>query len=235
MLKLCMIAGKGGTGKTTVACNLALALRDLHKNVGLVDLDLTAPNILRALGTNKAMKVNVAGVKWIPIEDSGLKIVSMASIIENGKAFLWAGDKRKDIVKEFAESTDWSDVDILVLDLPPGTDESTTGMIEHFKPDGAVIVTNPHPLAYEDYLRVVDLLELYRVPILKVVVNMAYFKPRCPHKGCKYKYHRYEIFGDGKTNFKKAYEIPLDPEIAKTNRVDLSDLAKEILSRLVIA
>ena len=225
------MAGKGGTGKTTISINLALALRDLHIKVGIADLDLTTPNVIKALGLRDAsVGINVGDTKWIPANELGLKILSTASIIEDDKPFLWDGKRRKGVISEVIESTEWGDTEILILDLPPGTTEETTGMLA-LRPDGVVMVTNPHPLAQFDYAKMVDLLNLYKIPILKRIINMAYFKPKCPHVKCTAKSHRYDIFGDS-DQFKDSYKIPLDQEIAKTNRVNLDDLAKELIEKL---
>jgi ATP-binding protein involved in chromosome partitioning len=238
MFKLAVLSGKGGVGKTTITVNLAYAFRDLGKKVGIVDLDLTGPNVVRALNIDSlTVSIDAAEVKYIPIEHDGMKVISMASVIPEDQPLLLKGADsdsltytREAIIREFATRVNWGNIDILVMDCPPGTVDEVTSGLRYFKPDGAVVVTTPHSMAYVDYVRVVKMLKDYDIPILKTVVNMAYFDAECPHLTCKEKYHRYKIFYDKDIKYENAYELPIKQEIASTHRVDLKELATIILS-----
>jgi ATP-binding protein involved in chromosome partitioning len=241
MLKIIVVSGKGGVGKTTVACSLAYAFKELGKKVGILDLDLTGPNVVKALNVTIPLAIDVARVKYVPAEVDGIKVVSMAQILPDGVALLLKGydsDEsvytRSSIIKEFAFNVDWGEgLDVLVVDMPPGTGDEVTSAIEYLAPDGAVVVTIPHSMAYEDYKRVVHMLELYNIRIFKTVVNLAYFDAPCPHYRCKAKFHRYYIFSDGQFDYYNKLELPIDPKVAETHRVDLKGLAEEILAKVV--
>jgi len=240
LIKIVVVSGKGGVGKTTVACNLARAFSSLGKRVGLLDLDITGPNVVRAMDITLPMGIDVSAVKYIPVEQDGVKVVSMANILPRGQALLLRGydsDEstltRSSIIKEFVFRVDWGDgLDILLADLPPGTGDEVISAIEYLAPDGAVVVTIPHSMAYEDYLRIIHLLDLYKIRVLKTVVNLAYFDAPCPHPKCKVKTHRYYIFNDGQFDYYNKYEVPIIPEVASTHKIDLKDLAEEILRKV---
>jgi ATP-binding protein involved in chromosome partitioning len=182
------------------------------------------------------LSLDIPRAKYIPIDADGIKVLSMASVLPRGKALIWEGARRQNVVKEFIHAADWTDTEILLADLPPGVGDETLSMVQYFAPDAAVVVTTPHSFALEDYLRCVDMLDFWRVPVAKTVVNMAYFDLVCPHKRCRKKVHRIQVFKD--TNEKRednAYEVPFDPLISSSNKVDLMPLAKELISRMVVA
>ena len=160
----------------------------------------------------------------------------MASVLPRGKALIWEGARRQGIVKEFIHAADWTDTELLLADLPPGVGDETLSMVQYFAPDAAVVVTTPHSFALEDYLRILDMLTFWHVPVAKTVVNMAYFDLRCPHKRCKQRVHRIQVFKDIEQKREdNIYEVPFDPLISSSNKVDLAPLAKELLSRMVVA
>lgn len=235
MLKLSVLSGKGGVGKTTICVNLAYALRDMGKKIGIMDFDLTGPNVMRAIGAEESLKLDITKAKYIPIEHDGIKILSMANLLPQGKALLWEGIRRRGIVKEFIHAADWTGLDILLADLPPGCGDETLGMMEYFVPDGVIIVTTPHSLAYEDYLRAIDMLKLNNTSVIKTVVNMAYFDLKCPHKNCREKKHRISVFKDNDHSWENSFEVPFDPLISASNKVDLKELAKLIIEKMVVA
>ena len=248
MLRIAVLSGKGGVGKTTCTASLAEEFQALEKRVGIMDMDLTGPNVNEAMHIteDEVVGIDAQRVKYVPIDKNGIKVLSMASVMPKDSALMIAGSDSNEkaytqtaIAKEFIYNVDWGPLDILLIDMPPGTNDSTLNIIKYMKPDGVVIVTTPHSFAYADYLRVVNMLELYEIRVFKVIVNMAYALLPCPHSEvCSEQdhLHQYDIFNDGgKFKYENAYEVPLEIESAQNHRVNLSEVAEEILQRFVVA
>ena len=172
-------SGKGGVGKSTLTANLAVALARMGRKVGVVDADVYGPSQTMLLDA-ESKKPTARDDKLIPVEtDFGIRFLSMAQMIEPGKAIAWRGPMVGKALAQLIEA-DWGDAELLLVDLPPGTGDVQLTMIQRFRPAGAVIVTTPQDLALIDAARAIDLFRQVDVPIAGIVENMAgYVGPHC--------------------------------------------------------
>jgi ATP-binding protein involved in chromosome partitioning len=173
-------SGKGGVGKSTVATNLAVALQRLGLRVGMVDADVYGPSLPRLL-SSEGVKPGVADNKLIPIPNGyGVPMLSMGHLVQPGQALAWRGPMAGNALGQLLDA-DWSGVDVIVVDLPPGTGDVQLTMIQRHKPAGAIIVSTPQDLALMDATRAISLFNQAEVPIIGLVENMAGYV--CPHCG----------------------------------------------------
>lgn len=205
-------SGKGGVGKSTVAVNLALALTEQGFKVGLLDLDLYGPSIPKMMGLENAQP-NIEGNKILPLVSMGVEVLSIGFLVPPDAALIWRGPMVAKAVKQLLFDTKWSELDILVLDLPPGTGDIQISLAAETLIAGAVVVATPQDVALADVIKAVDMFRQVKAPILGVVENMSYFV--CPDCSA-----RHEIFGHGSVKPLAAKigvpflgEIPLDPAV----------------------
>lgn len=165
-------AGKGGVGKSTIAAGLALALRRRGLRVGILDGDIQGPSIHILLGVNERA-TTTEDKKLLPIEAHGLKMLSMGVMAEPDKAVAWRGPMVSSAMVQMATVADWGDLDVLVIDLPPGTGDVHLSLAQKLRPDGAVVISTPQELARADARRAVAFFERLAVPVLGSVMNMA--------------------------------------------------------------
>jgi len=205
-------SGKGGVGKTTVAVNLAIALKNMGNAVGLLDADVYGPNVPVMLGTNEQPRA-VDERTIIPVEAYGLKMISMGLLNPGDKPLVWRGPMLHSVIQQFLRSTQWGALDYLIVDLPPGTGDVQLTLIQSVSVTGAVVVTTPSIVALADVRKAIEMFRQVNVEILGVVENMSYFN--CPH--CK---GRIDVFGHGEgqhmaKNFGVPFlgEIEIDPQI----------------------
>ena len=205
-------SGKGGVGKTTVAVNLAIALKKLGATVGLLDADVYGPNVPVMLGTNEQPRA-LDDKTIIPVEAYGVKMISMGLLNPGDKPLVWRGPMLHSVMQQFLRSVQWGALDYLIVDLPPGTGDVQLSLIQSVSVTGAVVVTTPSIVALADVRKAVEMFRQVNVEILGVVENMSYFN--CPH--CN---GRIDVFGHGEgqhmaKNFGVPFlgEIEIDPQI----------------------
>ncbi|WP_301074674.1 Mrp/NBP35 family ATP-binding protein [Sphingomonas sp.] len=177
---IAVASGKGGVGKSTVAANLAIALRGAGRRVGLVDADIYGPSQPRLMGA-EGERPQAKDKVLLPVPTPyGVPMLSMGQLIEPGKAIAWRGPMAAGALGQLVEA-DWGATDTLVLDLPPGTGDVQLTMIQKYRPAGAVIVSTPQDLALIDATRAIDLFNKAGIPIIGLIENMAGYI--CPHCG----------------------------------------------------
>ena len=182
-------SGKGGVGKSTVAVNLALGFAAAGLRTGLLDADLYGPSVPRLLGLEGKPAVREDRI-FAPHEAFGIKALSIGSMLTPGQAVVWRGPMATSALRQLLRETAWGDLDVLVVDLPPGTGDIHISLVQQVPLLGAVIVSTPQDLALIDARKAIDMLLRTDVPVLGLVENMSYFI--APDTG-----NRYDIFGHG--------------------------------------
>ncbi|GGB09674.1 Mrp/NBP35 family ATP-binding protein [Allosediminivita pacifica] len=182
-------SGKGGVGKSTVASNLAVALRRAGKTVGLLDADIHGPSQPRMFGLTKRA-ASPDGKTIIPLEAHGVKVMSIGSMLDERKAVVWRGPMLMGALQQMMMQVEWGALDVMVVDLPPGTGDVQLSLCQKSEVTGALVVSTPQDVALLDARKALDAFETLKTPVLGLIENMAVFV--CPNCG-----HESHIFGTG--------------------------------------
>jgi ATP-binding protein involved in chromosome partitioning len=212
---IAVASGKGGVGKSTVAANLAIALGQLGLKVGLMDADIYGPSVPRLFNIRDRPKAE--GKKIIPIEKYGIKIMSLGFLVREDEAVVWRGPMVQSALTQMLNDSAWAPLDILVIDMPPGTGDAQLTISQRVPLRGAIIVSTPQDLALIDARKGLAMFNKTQVPVLGIIENMSTFV--CPHCGTES-----HIFGHGgaRNEARKLAvpflgEIPLVPAIRETS------------------
>jgi ATP-binding protein involved in chromosome partitioning len=206
-------SGKGGVGKSTIAVNLALALKRHGSTVGLLDADVYGPSIPHMLGRPEVPTRTTSGDRIAPAIYFGIKVMSVGFFVERAGAVVWRGPMVHKLLTQFIEDVDWGELDYLVVDLPPGTGDVQISLSQLVPLTGAVMVTTPQEVAVSDVVRGCAMFEKVDVPILGIVENMSFYV--CPECG-----HRDHIFSrGGGRRLAEEIGVPLIGEVPITARI----------------
>jgi ATP-binding protein involved in chromosome partitioning len=186
---IAVASGKGGVGKSTTALNLALGLRDLGLRVGLLDADIYGPSVPRLTGIREKPELD-ATRKMIPIPRFGLSIMSIGFLVDEDTAMIWRGPMVMSAITQMLREVAWGTLDVLVVDMPPGTGDAQLTLAQTVPLKGAIIISTPQDLSLIDARRGLAMFKKVNVPVLGIIENMSYFQ--CPHCGT-----RSDIFGHG--------------------------------------
>ena len=213
---IAVASGKGGVGKSTTTVNLALALRDQGLKVGLLDADIYGPSVPRMLGITGEPSSS-DGTLLDPMEGHGIKCMSMGFLVEEETPIIWRGPMAQTALVQMMRDVKWGDLDVLMIDMPPGTGDVQLTMAQQVPLTGAVIVSTPQDIALLDARKGLNMFRQVDVPVLGIVENMSYFK--CPHCG-----ERTDVFSHGGAKDEADLlqmdflgEIPLDIQIRETS------------------
>lgn len=169
-------SGKGGVGKSTVAVNLALSLSEQGLKTGILDADIYGPSIPRMLGVLNQKPEVTEENKLIPLERYGIKIMSIGFLIEEDAAVVWRGPMLFKAVNQFLFDVAWDDLDVLVIDLPPGTGDVQLSLAQKVPLDGGIIVSTPQNISLIDAKKALDMMDRLSIPVLGLVENMSYLE-----------------------------------------------------------
>ncbi len=193
---IAVASGKGGVGKSTVSANLAVSLSKMGYKVGLLDADIFGPSIPKMFGVEHAQPLSKkeGDKEWImPIEQYGIKLLSIGFFVRPEDALAWRGPMAGNVLKQFVEDSDWGELDVLVIDMPPGTSDIQLTLCQILNITGAIMVGTPQDVAVIDVVKAIDFFskEKIEVPILGLIENMAWFTPK------ELPENKYYIFGKG--------------------------------------
>jgi ATP-binding protein involved in chromosome partitioning len=209
---LMVSSGKGGVGKSTTSVNIAIALAAQGKKVGLLDADIYGPNIPRMMGLSD-IKPEVNGNKVLPLKAYGIEVMSMGSLMEEGQSLIWRGAMIMKAIEQFLRDILWSELDVLVIDMPPGTGDAQLTLAQSVPVTMGLTVTTPQGVSLDDSRRSLDMFRKLNIPIAGIIENMSGFI--APDTGVEY-----DIFGKGTSqpmadefNTKIIAEIPIESSI----------------------
>lgn len=182
-------SGKGGVGKSTVSTNLAVALARQGRRVGLLDADIYGPSVPRMMGVNKR-PASPDGKTIIPLHGHGVTLMSIGFMLPEEKAVVWRGPMLMGALQQMLTQVEWGELDVLLVDLPPGTGDVAMTLCQKSEVTGAIVVSTPQDVALLDARKALNMFEMLKTPVLGLIENMASF--HCPNCG-----HEAHIFGEG--------------------------------------
>lgn len=186
--RIVVFSGKGGVGKTMVSVNLAYAFHLMLKKTGILDADVTGPNVPKMLGL-KGLPVS-SNQRIEPQIREGVKVISIAGMLKEDQPLIWRGPMRSKLLNQFLGDVEWGRLDYLIADLPPGTGDEIITITQKMEPDMAIIVTTPQEVALMDSKRAINMAKEMKIPKIGVIENMSGLI--CPECGCKI-----DLFGSG--------------------------------------
>ena len=208
---LAVASGKGGVGKSTVSSNLAVALARQGRRVGLLDADIHGPSLPRMMGVNQR-PASPDGKTIEPLRAHGVTLMSIGLMLEEDKAVVWRGPMLMGALQQMLSQVQWGDLDVLIVDLPPGTGDVQLTLCQRAAPTGALVVSTPQDVALLDARKAIDMFRTLKTPVLGLIENMSVF--HCPECG-----HEAHIFGHGgvraeaeKLNIPFLAALPIDLE-----------------------
>lgn len=212
---IAIASGKGGVGKSTVSINIASAFSSIGKKVGILDADIHGPSIPHMLGLKGKPEVNNKK-KIIPFEFGDMKVMSIGFLLSDDQPVVWRGPMVHSAIKQMATDTDWGELDILIIDMPPGTGDAQITVSQHLPLDGAIIVSTPQPVALNDAIKAIGMFKKVNIDIIGIIENMAYLLLADGTKE--------NIFGENgakemseRLNIEFINEIPLDKKIRESS------------------
>ncbi len=219
---IAVTSGKGGVGKTTVSVNLAVALAHLGAKVGILDADITGPNVPLMLGMAD-YQPTARDNRVMPSENFGVKCISMAFFVSKDTPIIWRGPMLDKAIRQFLKDVIWGELDYLIVDMPPGTGDAQLTMVQATQLAGGIIVTTPQDVALLDGRKGFAMFKQMNVPVLGIIENMSYFQP--PNSN-----ERFEIFGHGGgKRLAEEYSVPFLGEVAIDQKVrEGGDIGKPI-------
>ncbi len=224
---IAVASGKGGVGKSTTAVNFALALVARGLKVGILDADIYGPSVPRLMGLTGEKPEMDENRRLVPLENYGLKVMSIGFLVDEETPMIWRAPMAVSALTQMLRESAWGDLDVLVVDMPPGTGDVQLTMAQQVPLTGAVIVSTPQDLALLDARRGVAMFQKVEVPVLGIVENMAYFV--CPNCGT-----HHDIFGHGgaaeearRIGVPFLGEVPLEMRIRETSDAGLPVVATE--------
>jgi ATP-binding protein involved in chromosome partitioning len=210
---IAVASGKGGVGQSTVAVNLAAALARRGSRIGLLDADIYGPSIPLMMGVDERPELDPSGRALVPFDRWGVRFMSLGFLVDKREAVIWRGPMVMKAIEQLLRDVRWGELDVLVVDMPPGTGDAQLTLSQKVRLSGAVIVTTPQDVALADAIKGVAMFRKVDVPVLGIVENMSFFL--CPHCG-----ERAEVFGHGggrreatRLDVPFLGEIPLDAAI----------------------
>ena len=186
--RIAVFSGKGGVGKTTVSVNLAFCFQMEGFSTGILDADITGPNVAKVLGINDELIILNKSI--IPFQKDNIKMISIAGLIKPGQPVIWRGPMRSKVINQFLADVDWGELDYLIADLPPGTGDEILTIAQKMRPDYALIVTTPQEVSVIDAERAITMAKKLEIPFIGVIENMSGFI--CPF--CK---NKIDLFASG--------------------------------------